>query len=71
MKITNILKPYVRVVRRPINLFTSFCLNQLSLADLRGKYSRNGHIRLGEFMKMTEKNDYANLKKSGIVVTAK
>ena len=32
MKIDNILKPYVKVVRKPINHYTSFCLNKLSNA---------------------------------------
>lgn len=47
MKISNIVKPYIRVNRRPINMYTSFTINQLSLADLKNKYARNGQIRLG------------------------
>ena len=71
MKITNIIKPYVRNVRRPINVFTSFCVNKMSNVDLKNKYSRNGAIRLGEFSKMVENNQFGLLKKSGIVVTSK
>ncbi len=71
MKINNIIKPYIRNVRRPINVFTSFCVNKMNNVDLKNKYSRNGAIRLGEFTKMVENNQFGLLKQSGIVVTSK
>lgn len=71
MKISNILQPYVRVARRPINSYTSFCVNRLSASELKSKHARNGKIRLGEFMKMVEGNQYALLKRSGIVVSSR
>ncbi len=46
MRIINILKPYIRVSRKPINGFTSFCITNLNLNQLKNKYSRNGKIRL-------------------------
>lgn len=71
MKISNILQPYVRVTRRPINSYTSFCVNKLSANELKNKHARNGKIRLSEFMKMVETNQFALLKRSGIVVTSR
>lgn len=71
MQISNIIKPYLRVIRRPINHFTSFCSNNLSLSEIKIKYARNGRIRLNEFVKMVESNQYSLLVKSGIVVTSK
>jgi len=46
MKITNIIKPYERAVKRPINVFTSFCVNKLTNVELKSKHDRNGTIRL-------------------------
>lgn len=39
--------------------------------ELKEKYSRNGVIRLGQFAKMVETNQFALLKRSGIVITDK
>lgn len=71
MKIFNIIRPYERVIRRPINVYTSFCVNKLSNMELKNKHTRNGVIRLGEFMKLVETNQFNILKKSGLVVTSK
>ncbi len=39
--------------------------------ELKNKHTRNGIIRLGEFMKLVETNQFNILKKSGLVVTSK
>lgn len=71
MCIVNILKPYERVYRKPINTYTSFCIAKLTPAELKKKYNRNGKISLTEFGKMVQENNHAQLRKSGIVITAK
>ena len=71
MKITNIIKPYIRNIRRPINVFTSFCVTKTSNLELKNKYARNGSIRLGQFAKLVESDQFPLLKRSGIVVTSK
>jgi hypothetical protein len=47
MKLANILHPYVRTPRRPTVIYTAFCTNRLSAAELKSKHARNGQIRLG------------------------
>lgn len=47
LKIANVIRPYERVVRRPITVFTSFCLGKLGNVELKNKHARNGTIRLG------------------------
>ncbi len=71
MKLTSILHPYVRTPKRPTNTYTAFCTSTLSPAELKNKHARNGQIRLGEFARMVEQNQYAMLLKSGIVVTSR
>jgi hypothetical protein len=71
MQIDNILKPYVRTVKKASNSYTSFCVSKLTLGELKNKHSRNGFIRRAEFGKMVEENQYNLLLRSGIVVTNK
>ncbi len=71
MRTLNILKPYVRVSRKPINNYTSFSKTNFSLAELKNKQSKNSSRRLAEFGKMVEHNETHKLMKSGFVVTAK
>ena len=47
MKISNIIRPYERVIRRPINIYTSFCVSNLTNVELKNKHARNGAIRIG------------------------
>lgn len=56
MRTLNILKPYVRVIRKPINNYTSFSQASFSLAELKSKQAKNSSRRLGEFGKMVELN---------------
>lgn len=39
--------------------------------ELKNKHARNGTIRIGEFIKLVENNQYNFLKKSGLVITCK
>lgn len=56
MRTLNILKPYVRVSKKPINNYTSFSQTNFSLAELKNKQSKNSSRRLAEFGKMVESN---------------
>lgn len=56
MRTLNILKPYVRVAKKPINNYTSFSQANFSLAELKAKQSKNSSRRLAEFGKMVELN---------------
>jgi len=47
MQISNILKPYVRVSKKQINTYISFCVNKMAGTELKSKHARNGVIRLG------------------------
>jgi len=47
MQISNILKPYVRVSKKQINTYISFCVNKMTGTELKSKHARNGVIRLG------------------------
>ena len=71
MKLNSILHPYVRTPKRPTNIYTAFCTNTVSSSELKNKHARNGQIRLGEFARMVEQNQYGMLCRSGIVVTSR
>lgn len=71
MRTLNVLKPYVRTTRKPINLYTSFCQIKLTLNELKLKNSKNSQRRMAELAKMVEDNHFKKLKKSGFVLTAK
>lgn len=71
MKLANILHPYVRNPKRPTVIYTAFCASKLTAAELKSKHARNGQIRLSEFARMVEGNQYGLLSKSGIVVTSR
>ena len=47
MRTLNILKPYVRTIRKPINNYTSFSQANFSLAELKSKQAKNSSRRLG------------------------
>ena len=64
-------QPYEKVVRKPINLYTSFCAIKLSLNELKIKNIVNNSERLIQFGKMIEKNEYKKIIRSGYVLTAK
>lgn len=46
MRTLNILRPYTRVARKPINNYTSFSKTQFSLAELKIKQGKNSSRRL-------------------------
>ena len=71
MRTLNVLKPYTRTVRKPINLYTSFCRIKLSLNELKLKNTKYTQIRIHEFAKLVEHNQFKKLQKSGFVLTAK
>ena len=52
MRTLNILKPYVRVLKKPINNYTAFCGNKLTLNEMKIKNGKNSARRLQEFGKM-------------------
>lgn len=71
MRTANILRPYCRVSKKPINNYTSFCRTGLSLAELKAKQSKNSGRRLAQFGKMVVENERNKIMKSGFVLTAK
>lgn len=71
MRTFNILKPYFRVAKKPINNYTSFCNTNLSLAELKIKQAKNSSRRLAQFGKMIEENQTGKMMRSGFVVNAK
>lgn len=64
-------KPYERVVRKPINLYTSFSAITLSLNECKIKNILNTPERMAAFGRMVEENDEKGILKSGYVLTSK
>ena len=71
MRTLNVLKPYVRVVKKPINNYTAFCGNKLTLNEMKIKNAKNSSRRMQEFGKMVMENHFKQLMRSGFVLTAK
>ena len=71
MRTLNILKPYVRVLKKPINNYTAFCAAKLSLNEMKLKNAKNSIRRMNEFGKMVMMNHYKTLQKSGFVLNPK
>ena len=71
MRTLNVLKPYTRTIRKPINNFTAFCAAKLTLNEMKIKNAKNSKRRMDEFGKMVMNNHFKSLKKSGFVLTPK
>jgi hypothetical protein len=46
MRTLSVLKPYIRVSKKPINNYTSFSNTNFSLPELKIKYAKNSSWRL-------------------------